>query len=91
MQEFYCKVSEAPKRQATPYDHFCSRDSRLLSEIFAEGQRAGIKEVVEWIEYYLNMPETKGTYVDKIIRPQLKSKLKEWGLRLGLESDIELE
>ena len=73
-----------------PYDHFCSRDSRLLSEVFAEGERAGIKKVVNWIEYYLNIPEIKDTYVDKIIRPQLKTKFKEWGLLLEAESDIEL-
>jgi len=52
--------------------------------------KLGAREVVEWVEYYLNLPEIKDTYVDKIIRTQLKSKLKEWGLCLGLESDIEL-
>jgi len=85
MKEIYCKANESPKRQATPYDHFCSRDSKLLSEVFTEGQRAGIKEVVEWIEYYLDMPEIKDTYADKIIRPQLKSKLREWGNKVESE------
>jgi len=78
MIEYYCKVNETP-RKTTPYDNFCSRDSRLLSEVFVEGERVGIKKVVDWMEYYLNIPEIKGTYADKIIRPQLKAKLKEWG------------
>ena len=80
MKEYYCKVNETPKRQITPYDHFCSRDSVLLSEVFAEGERKGTRKVVNWIEYYLDIPEIKDTYADKIIRPQLKSKLTDWGL-----------
>ena len=51
-----------------------------LAGMTEECKQMGRKEVVEWVEYYLDMPEIKDTYADKIIRPQLKSKLKEWGV-----------
>ena len=51
-----------------------------LAGMTEECKQMGRKEVVEWIKYFLNIPEIKDTYADKIIRPQLKSKLKEWGL-----------
>ena len=34
----------------TPYDNWCSRDSRLLSEVFTEGKKAGIGEVMELLQ-----------------------------------------
>ena len=34
-----CHASKAPKK--TPYDNFCSTDSRLLSEVYNEGRQAG--------------------------------------------------
>ena len=40
--------------------------------------KAGMKEVVEWINYYLDIPEIKDTYADKIIRPQLEAQLESW-------------
>ena len=42
--------------------------------------KAGQQEVVEWVNYYLGLPELQGTSCLKIIKPQLDVKLKDWGL-----------
>jgi len=45
------------------------------------GRLVGIKEVVEWVNYYMELPELKDSYLIRLWLPQWQGKLKEWGVK----------
>jgi len=46
------------------------------NDAFKDGRKAGIKEVVEWMQWYGGLPE----WIDMHMPEQWQAKLKEWGV-----------
>ena len=56
------------------------KDARAIATAQAEiSFKAGIREVVEWIEEDLNFDSFGGSRLDKL-REEWQAKLKEWGI-----------